>query len=135
MNLITQCSALHLLKCSVRSVLLLSLLLSLALAETDNPLINYYKTPLQAVFTENAFAEHQELTTINLTQVLDRTENPSQVTITLTQSGFLDDSIQGTQEIYTLKLTEKGWIIDHKEMLIKCYRGPNTTEYLEQICL
>ena len=135
MNLITQCSALHLLKCSVRSVLLLSLLLSLALAETDNPLINYYETQLQAVFTENAFAEHQELATINLTQVLDRTENPSQVTITLTQSGFLDDSIQGTQEIYTLKLTEKGWIIDHKAMLIKCYRGPNTTEYLEQICL
>ena len=111
MNLITQCSALHLLKCSVRSVLLLSLLLSLALAETDNPLINYYKTPLQAVFTENAFAEHQELTTINLTQVLDRAENPSQVTITLTQSGFLDDSIQGTQEIYILKLTEKAGLL------------------------
>lgn len=106
-----------------------------AQADTQMPIINYYETPLQAILTENAFAEHQELSTISLTQTLNRVENPDEVTITLIQSGFLDDSINGTKEIYQLRLTPKGWVIEHKDMLIKCYRGPNTTDYVEQICL
>lgn len=115
--------------------LLFTALLSIAVAETDEPLVNYYETPLQAVLTENAFAEHYELADVSLTQTLNRAESPNHVIISLTQSGFLDDSIEGTQEIYDLRLTEEGWIIDHKETLIKCYRGPDTEQYLEQICL
>ena len=116
------------------SILIGSLIGSIALAD-ETPLVNYYETPLQAILTENAFAEHQELATISLTQTLNRVESPDEARVTLIQSGFLDDSIEGTKEVYQLRLTPNGWVIEDKETYIKCYRGPNTTEYLEQICL
>lgn len=117
------------------SILLILLSAPMTFAETNKPLINYYDTPLQAVLTENAFAEHQELATVSLTQELNHVENPDSVTITLIQSGFLDDSIAGTKEQYQLHRTDKGWVIDAKEITVKCYRGPNTEEYVKQICL
>lgn len=102
---------------------------------TPTQIINHYETPLQAVLTENDFSEHQELSSIVLTQALNRVENPDEVTITLTQSGFLDDSIEGMKEIYQLRHLPKGWVIESKEIYVKCYRGPNTTDYVKQICL
>lgn len=117
-------------------ILLIGSIAQLIKAETEEALlINYYETPLQAVLTENAFAEHLELATISLSQTLNRVESPDEATITLIQSGFLDDSIEGTKEIYQLKLMPEGWVIHSKEIYIKCYRGPNTEDYVEQICL
>lgn len=136
MNLISYLSGILFRKvCHLASFVMIFLTLIAPLSFAEKPQITTYKTPLQAVLAENEVAMHQELSSVTISQKLNRVESPDKVTITITQSGFLDDSVEGTQEIYQLRLIAKGWMIDSKEVLVKCYRGPNTQEYVEQICL
>ena len=58
-----------------------------------------YATPLQAVLADNPFTEN-DLSTLSLSQELNRGENADKVMITLIESGLVDDSIFATKNIY-----------------------------------
>ena len=95
-----------------------------------------FATPLQAVIAGNPFIDDSELARITLSQELSSLEQPDLVKITLIQSGFLDDSLEGTKEIYYLKKQDDNrWFINEKIFLKKCRRGNNTIDYQAENCL
>lgn len=94
-----------------------------------------FATPLQAVISGNPFMDESELSTITLSQEINRNESPNLVKITLIQSGLLDDSIESIKTIYYLSNAENGWFITDETRFQKCRRGNNTIDFTRKNCL
>lgn len=92
-----------------------------------------YATPLQAVLADNPFTEN-DLSTLSLSQELNRGENADKVMITLIESGLLDDSIFATKNVYFIKRGEQGWSVDEKFKTQKCRRGEDTSSFISANC-
>ena len=92
-----------------------------------------YSTPLQAVLADNPFTEN-ELSTLSLSQELNRAGNADKVMITLVESGLMDDSIFATKNVYFLKRGEQGWNVDEKFKTQKCRRGEDTSSFTSANC-
>ena len=92
-----------------------------------------YATPLQAVLADNPFTEN-ELSTLSLSQELNRAGNADKVMITLIESGLMDDSIFATKNVYFIKRGEQGWSVDEKFQMQKCRRGEDTSSFISANC-
>lgn len=115
------------------SLPLLFLNASIAEEEITEAIETVYATPLQAVLADNPFTEN-ELSTLSLSQELNRAGNADKVMITLIESGLMDDSIFATKNVYFLKHGEQGWRIDEKFQTQKCRRGEDTSSFISANC-
>lgn len=94
-----------------------------------------YESPLQAVLADNNFIENTELSTLNLSQQINRGESATKAMITLTESGLMDDSIYATKTTYFIKQNDDAlWVVDEKFKSQKCQRGENTGEFTTDLC-
>lgn len=124
----------------IMALTLPALLTTLAIAQEDNSAEEAigYRTPIQAILAENNFLDHEELSTITLTQKLNRVESPDAVMITLTESGLLDDSISAIRTTYIVKQSIQDetpiWVIDEKFTEQKCQRGEEPHTFTSDLC-
>lgn len=118
-----------------------ALLMSTSIAQDTATVetVTGYTTPLHAVFADNSFPDNQELSTITLSQTLNRVESPDAVMITLTESGLMDDSISAIRTTYIVKQSIKDdapvWTIDEKFTAQKCRRSEEPDAFTSDPCL
>lgn len=95
-----------------------------------------YESPLQAVLADNNFVENTELSTLNLSQQINRAESATKAMITLTESGLMDDSIAAIKTTYFIKQNDDAmWVIDEKFETQKCRRGEDSGIFTSERCL
>ncbi|MBV5260776.1 hypothetical protein FLX56_20380 [Synechococcus moorigangaii CMS01] len=66
----------------------------------------------------------------------DAAENPQQSTVTITQEGLLDDSVQGQRFTITLTKNEAGtWTVGDRQTTWRCQPGRGSQTYSPELCL
>lgn len=63
----------------------------------------------------------QAVSNMQIQQVLSGGENPTTATVTIEQSGLLDDAVQGERSIFQLALRDGKWVIDSRVNQQRCY--------------
>ncbi|HGJ5863761.1 hypothetical protein [Arsenophonus nasoniae] len=63
----------------------------------------------------------QEVSNMQIRQVLSGGESPTTATVTIEQSDLLDDSVQAERSIFQLAFRDGKWIIDSRVNQQRCY--------------
>lgn len=90
-------------------------------------------TPLAQVLKERTDL-HKELSTVEIRQYFNRTEQPTVAEVKVTETNLLDDSVTSIRTIYNFKLIDGAWKRLGSQKAYQCGRGKNTKTFQTAHC-
>lgn len=102
-------------------------------AEQMNSVIkkNY---PIQMALHEMGEHFQDNVSNLSVTQRVNSGESPDKATVTIEESGLLDDSVFAEKTVFTMRYQKEQWQIVNRVKVQQCWPGRGHQDFSEQPC-